>query len=117
MSPPEVPKVLFAAVLALFVIGYAFVSWAAFRSFRTTAAGLLIGGSFALQATRAVILLLADHVIWKDASLDHGARLVTELVVRFVGIFCDLAGLVGLALIPLSRDRLARERGSPGGGA
>ena len=117
MSPPEVPKVLFAAVLVLFVIVYAFVSWAAFRSFRTTATGLLIGGSFALQATRAVVLLLVDHVIWKDAPVGQGARLVTELAVRFVGVFCDLAGIVGLALIPLSRDKLARDRGSPGAGA
>lgn len=92
---------------AMWVPAYGFIAWAAWYRFRLTPAGLVLAIAYGLHAAH-VMLATADHL----GALGGLTRSASGQVVPYAlfwsaGLLFMVFEVVGLALIPLSLQRLS----------
>ncbi len=106
---PEVPALFTVVLLSFWCVADVFVAWAAVRALRATAAGILLGSAFALEAVRTMTFLISEPLL-RDAPFDAPGRVWVFLITSILGIVLRLACIVGVAFIPTSLRRLRAGR-------
>jgi hypothetical protein len=82
------------------------VGIAALSRFRTTATGLLVGGSCATGAVKTLAVTVLHYTVGSSLPFDHPAQ-VAILTLSLVISAATMAGVaVGIALLPSSLRRL-----------
>ncbi len=96
------------ALTVLWLVALGGVAAAAFARFRTTAAGLLIGGSCAALAAKSALVAVLQRLLASRLAWDHPALVTTFVASSLLSTVLLLVLAAGILLIPSSLRRLAR---------
>jgi hypothetical protein len=92
---------------AMWAPAYAFIAWAAWYRFRRTPAGLVLAIAYALQAGHVMLATADDLGALGGLTRSASAHLVPYALFWSAGLLLMVFQVVGLALIPLSLQRLS----------
>lgn len=106
----ETRSIVYLVVGILWILLEAGVAAAAFYRFRTTPAGIVLGGSFALMAVKGVATQFLTRVLFKGSGFQEASYAMVQLVIGSLSFVLLVAAAVGVALIPLSLRKLSTAR-------
>lgn len=99
-------SVYYLVVGILWIVLEAGIAAAAFYRFRTTAAGILLGGAFGLMAVKGAAMHVLLRFVLQDVHYPDPKMVLIQSASLVLSLLLLLAVAVGIALIPRSLRQL-----------